>query len=120
MAVEHDSALCNHDPAVAANALEILPPEDQSPSHLELLWVRVVNDTAATVWLHLYDATLASLPGAVPRAFPATPIQAGDSPLIPIDVEFSNAIAGLVSTAADGTGQPTTPVFVNAAYVFTA
>lgn len=91
-----------------------------------LHWMHVMNMTAAVAYLHLYDATAASVtPGTTTPTYTFPIPTAGDTngagfnlPLGPNGQSFSNAITMVVTTTIDGSaGDPgTNGVFVNAGY----
>lgn len=90
-----------------------------------LFWLHAMNLTAAVAYVHLYDATTASVtPGTTTPdyTFPL-PTQgdtngAGFMASFPNGISFSNAITLVVTTTIDGSaGDPgTNGVFVNASY----
>ena len=110
--VQHESANLLENPAVPASALEVLVPADIDA--LELFWIRAVNQASETVWLQLYDELLTKPPAT--NVFPPTPIRPGESQLIPVGVRFAIAITALASQNENGTGAPTTALWVDAAY----
>ncbi len=89
-------------------------------------WLHVMNMTAAVAYLHLYDATTASVtPGTTTPDFTFPIPTAGSTngagfnlPLGPNGQDFATAITLVVTTTIDGsTGDPgTNGVFVNAGY----
>ena len=110
--MQHKSAQLLDDPAVPASALEIVVPGNVNA--LELFWIRAVNQASETVWLQIYDSQLVTPPAT--NVFPPTPIRPGESQLIPVGVRFAIAIAALASQNENGTGAPTTALWVDAAY----
>lgn len=88
-----------------------------------LKWLHAMNMTAAVAYLHLYDATTASVtPGTTTPDFTFPLATQGDTNgagfVLPAPIEFANAITLVVTTTTDGsTGDPgTNGVFVNAGY----
>lgn len=88
-----------------------------------LKWLHAMNMTAAVAYLHLYDATTASVtPGTTTPDFTFPLATQGDTNgagfVLPAPIEFANAITIVVTTTTDGsTGDPgTNGVFVNAGY----
>lgn len=91
-----------------------------------LHWLHVMNMTAAVAYLHLYDATTASVtPGTTTPTYTFPIPTQGDTngagfnvPLGPNGQKFTTAITLVVTTTIDGsTGDPgTNGVFVNAGY----
>lgn len=88
-----------------------------------LHWVHVMNMTAAVAYMHLYDATTASVtPGTTTPNFTFPIPTQGDTNgagfFARIDQAFDTAITLVVTTTTDGsTGDPgTNGVFVNAGY----
>ena len=108
--MQHKSANLLENPAVPASALEVLV----LTGTLELFWVRVVNQASETVWLQLYDELLTKPPAT--NVFPPTPVRPGESQLIPVGVRFATAITALASQNENGSGAPTTALWVDAAY----
>lgn len=88
-----------------------------------LKWLHAINATAAKAYLHLYDATTASVtPGTTTPDYTfAIPTQGdtnGAGFVLPAQIEFSTAITLVCTTTLDGsTGDPgTNGVIVNAGY----
>lgn len=88
-----------------------------------LHWIHAVNLTAAIAYLHLYDATTASVtPGTTPPDFTFPIPTQGDTNgagfNLKLDQEFANAITLVCTTTIDGSaGDPgTNGVMVNAGY----
>lgn len=89
-----------------------------------LKWLHAMNLTASKAYIHLYDATTASVtPGTTTPSFTFPLATQGDTNgagfVLPAEIEFTTAITIVVTTTVDGsTGDPgTNGVIVNAGYV---
>lgn len=89
-----------------------------------LKWLHAINLTAAVAYLHLYDATAASVtPGTTTPnytfAIPTAGNTNGAGFVLPSQIEFTNGITLVCTTTLDGSaGDPgTNGVVVNAGYV---
>lgn len=88
-----------------------------------LHWLHAMNLTAAKAYLHLYDATAASVtPGTTTPDFTFAMATQGDTNgagfVLPAPIEFASGITMVVTTTLDGSaGDPgTNGVIVNAGY----
>lgn len=88
-----------------------------------LHWIHAINLTSSVAYLHLYDATTASVtPGTTTPDFTFPIPTSGDTNgagfVLPLNHDFATAITLVCTTTTDGsTGDPgTNGVFVNAGY----
>lgn len=110
--VRHSEALGN----VEGTAIEI----DLGPSirpRGRLLWIRVENRDAADAWINLYTDPAADVTPGTDRYGEPIHVSASDESLIPVDALFSGRYLSIfASSAADGTGAPTTGLRVDVAF----
>ncbi len=94
-----DSSLnVGNDPAV--DAFEIARDRD-----LRILWVRVLNNHTAPVFLNIYDSPAADVTPGTDRVQPSPlEIPAGQPETIPLDVLAGRPVTFLASTTSAGTG----------------
>lgn len=102
---EHTEALGN----TSGTAIDIDTGSTRNPRAV-LLYIHAENRDAADVWLNFYDAAAADVTPGTGRFGDPIHISASDERTIPVDLLFGRRLSIFASSAADGTGAPTTGV----------